>query len=114
MTSLRSRFLPLSTALCCLTLVVASCGGDEQKGTLQQSAATDSARTYTFYGKPLGIDSATQMVNIDHEQIADYMEPMTMPFKLADTALYSRIRIGERQHFTLEVVYNMAKITGVE
>ena len=114
MTSSQSRSLPVITALCCLALVVASCGSDEQKGTLQQSAASDSARTYTFYGKPLGIDSAKQMVNIDHEQIADYMEPMTMPFKLADTALYRRIRIGERQHFTLEVAYNMATITGVE
>jgi Cu/Ag efflux protein CusF len=99
---------------CCLAVIVAACGGDEQKQGVEKTPAGDAARTYTFNGIALGIDSAKQMVTIDHEQIADYMEPMTMPFKLADTALYSRVRIGVRQHFTLEVAYNMAKITGVE
>ena len=34
------------------------------------------------------------MVEIDHERIDDYMEPMTMPFKVADTSLYRQIVIG--------------------
>ena len=95
-------------------MIVAACGGDEQKQGIGNVHSADTARTYTFYGIPLAIDSAKQMVNMNHEQIEDYMEPMTMPFKLADTTLYGRIRIGERQRFTLEVAFNMAKITAVE
>jgi Cu/Ag efflux protein CusF len=108
------RFTATLLAGCFLALFLAACGGDEDNRGAEKAPAGDEARTYSFNGIPLSIDTAKQTVTIDHEQIADYMEPMTMPFKLADTALYSRIRIGEKMRFTLEVAYNMAKITGVE
>jgi Cu/Ag efflux protein CusF len=111
-THYRSIAIPV---ICVLLAVIAyACGGDDQKQGAGKAQSADSARTYIFSGIPLSIDSAKQMVTIDHEQIGDYMEPMTMPFKLADTALYGKIKIKERQRFTLEVAYNMAKITGVE
>jgi Cu/Ag efflux protein CusF len=108
----RTFVIPLFGSL--LAVLIAACGDEKQKQAPGNAHSADTARTYTFYGIPLEIDSAKQMVNINHEQIADYMEPMTMPFKVADTTLYGRIKMGERQRFTLEVAFNMATITRVE
>jgi protein SCO1/2 len=113
MKKFRSAFLFPAIALY-VCIAVAGCSDDTSHSDAEpKGGSADAPKSYTFQGTPLSIDSAKQMVTIDHEAIDGYMEAMTMPFKVADTSLYAKIRIGEKMRFNLEVAYNAARITDV-
>ena len=130
--------LALSLAL---ALGISACGGDNDggyggtdtaarnddasAGTESTASGTDagaaggtveagSVQEYTFHGEVKKIDAERQMITIDHEKIGDYMEAMTMPFKVADPALLSKVTVGQQTHFTLRVAGNQALITKIE
>lgn len=46
--------------------------------------ATSDAKRYTLKGRVVSIDKVTQTATIAHERIPDFMEPMTMKFKIYD------------------------------
>jgi Cu/Ag efflux protein CusF len=109
---LDSRSLLLLLLL--LLAALASCDTDTPRTGTDPSRQSGSVQTYVFHGIPLSIDTAQRSVMVDHEEIEGYMEPMTMPFKVADTALFAKVRIGERMRFVLHVAYNAPRITDVE
>jgi Cu/Ag efflux protein CusF len=118
------RIALLSAGLVILT--VAGCAGhrEEQAGGGAEAPADSVAastqqtsgevRTYTFHGTPKRIDRPTGTIVIDHERIGDYMEAMTMPYKVADTALLGKVTVGRAARFTLRVSGDDAVITGVD
>jgi protein SCO1 len=57
------------------SLVSLSCGP-------QQPQASPDARRYELKGKVVAVDKAERRVTVAHEEIAGYMEAMTMPFAL--------------------------------
>jgi Cu/Ag efflux protein CusF len=73
-----------------------------------------AVKTYVFHGTPTAIDTARNMITIEHEKIGDYMEAMTMPFKVADPALLTKVAVGRSTHFTLRVAGSRALIVDVK
>jgi Cu/Ag efflux protein CusF len=106
------------------------CSGDQPKGdetndTVVSTPATSpdttpaestpgEVKSYTFHGVVTAIDEANNMITVDHEKIGDYMEAMTMPFKVADPAILKEVKVGDSTHFTLRVAGDQALITKVE
>ena len=77
-------------------------------------ATADGVREYSFHGTVTKIDAGSRMITIDHEKIGDYMEAMTMPYRVADPAILDQVKVGEETHFTLRVAGDQALITKVE
>ena len=103
------------------------CSGDQPKGdetndtvastpadTTPAEPAAGEVKSYTFHGVVTAIDEANNMITVDHEKIGDYMEAMTMPFKVADPAILKEVKVGDSTHFTLRVAGDQALITKVE
>jgi Cu(I)/Ag(I) efflux system periplasmic protein CusF len=82
--------------------------------TPDASASAGEVKEYTFHGTVKKIDTERQMITIDHEKIGDYMDAMTMPFKVADPALLDQVKVGDETHFTLRVAGDQALITKVQ
>jgi Cu(I)/Ag(I) efflux system periplasmic protein CusF len=92
--------------------------GGADSGTVAADAGTSgdaaAVKEYTFHGTVKKVDTERQMITIDHEKIGDYMEAMTMPFKVADPALLSQVKEGQQTHFTIRVAGDQALITKIE
>jgi Cu/Ag efflux protein CusF len=48
------------------------------------------------------IDKEMGMVQINHEEIKDYMPPMSMPYPVKDKSLLDTVSPGDRVEFSLE------------
>lgn len=67
------------------------------------TAGTTSARTYPVKGVVQEVNANAQTVTIKHEAIANYMDAMTMPFKVAGPAALAGLRPGDEITFQLHV-----------
>ncbi len=65
--------------------------------------ASAGAQRYEIKGKVVSADKASQKVTIAHEEIAGYMEAMTMPFTLLDEWVYPELTPGAQIQATLVV-----------
>jgi len=65
--------------------------------------ASAGAQRYEIKGKVVSADKAGQKVTIAHEEIAGYMEAMTMPFTLLDDWVYPELAPGAQIQATLVV-----------
>jgi protein SCO1/2 len=75
------------TLLASLTLLLLSCSKQEQK-------PTDLA-TFPLKGEVVAIDTVKHRLTISHEEIPNYMDAMTMPFKVKDLELLKSVDIGD-------------------
>jgi Cu/Ag efflux protein CusF len=82
--------------------------------TADGATAAGDVKEYTFHGTVKKVDAERQMITVDHEKIGDYMEAMTMPFKVADPAILDQVKVGDETHFTLRVAGDQALITKVQ
>lgn len=82
--------------------------------TSASTADAAAVQEYTFHGTVKKVDTERQMITIDHEKIGDYMDAMTMPFKVADPALLEQVKVGQASHFTLRVAGDQALLTKVQ
>jgi Cu/Ag efflux protein CusF len=67
-----------------LALVLAGCGG------------TNQAKTYELRGEVKALDLSTKSATIQHEKIGDWMEAMTMDFKVKPDAEFQKLHAGDR------------------
>lgn len=65
--------------------------------------ASSGAKRYDLKGKVVSVDRANHKVTIEHEEIRDYMEAMTMPFTLLDDWVYDELAPGAQIQATLIV-----------
>lgn len=68
---------------------------------------------YDLKGKVYDIDKRGGTVTIAHESIPNYMEAMTMPFKLKDTWAFDELQAGDRVSATLVVQGERSWIEGI-
>jgi Cu(I)/Ag(I) efflux system periplasmic protein CusF len=104
MTFMTFRLLALLT----LGLVAIGCGdrtdnGDADLARDAADTATFETKTYESHGVVTKIDLERGRVTLDHEKIGEWMEPMTMPFKVSDPAMLEGLEVGKRYAFTVEV-----------
>jgi protein SCO1/2 len=64
---------------------------------------TPATRTFPARGVILEIKPDTSQLVIQHEAIADYMDAMTMPFKVKDPAPLTELKRGDQVTFQLHV-----------
>jgi Cu/Ag efflux protein CusF len=68
-------------------------------GQSQQSAV---GAVHHGVGVVDSIDKEMGMVQINHEEIKDYMPPMSMPYPVKDKSLLDKVSPGDRVEFSLE------------
>ncbi len=71
------------------------------KPKADQQAAKSPDNIYHGVGVVESIDRETATVQIDHEDIKDFMPAMNMPFRVIDKALLDRVAPGDRVEFAL-------------
>lgn len=89
-------------------------GGTADDGGAATEGHAKEMATYTFKGVVTAIDVENRKITLKHEKIGDYMEAMTMPYKVADPALLSKVTVGQQTHFTLRVAGDQALITKIQ
>jgi Cu/Ag efflux protein CusF len=67
-----------------LALALAGCGAKEQ------------AKTYQLRGEVKTLDASTRSATIQHEKIGDWMEAMTMDFKVKPDSEFQKLHAGDR------------------
>jgi protein SCO1/2 len=65
--------------------------------------ASSGAQRYEVKGKVVSANKSEHKVTIEHEEIAGYMEAMTMPFTLLDDWVYDELTPGAQIQATLVV-----------
>ncbi|MGH9800069.1 MAG: SCO family protein, partial [Blastocatellia bacterium] len=83
----------------CLLLIALTLSGCKNS----PPKASDGAKRFELKGKVVSADKAEHKVTIQHEEIAGYMESMTMPFTLPDDWVYSELKTGSLIQATLVV-----------
>ncbi len=59
--------------------------------------------TFKLRGEVVGMNAEKGRMTIAHEEIPDYMQAMTMPFKIKDSTLFEGIAVGDTVEGTLAV-----------
>jgi protein SCO1/2 len=77
----------ISTLLVFLTFLLLSCSKQEQKAT--------ELVTFPLRGEVVAIDTVKHKLMVAHEEIPNYMDAMTMPFKVKNLELLKSVQIGD-------------------
>ena len=78
-----------SLPLLILLLIAAAGCGRQEKGEIRP------AKYYQLTGQVVALDPASSLITIAHEKIPDFMEAMTMPFNIKDSALFRGVEVGD-------------------
>ena len=78
-----------------LSLLILSCARQEQKPI--------DLVTFPLKGEVVAIDTVKHRLTVSHEEIPNYMEAMTMPFKVKSVALLRSVHIGDSIQAVLAV-----------
>jgi protein SCO1 len=70
-----------------MSILLISCAKQEQKQT--------DLITFPLKGEVVGIDTVKNKLTVAHEEIPDYMEAMTMPFRIKNPDLLRKVQIGD-------------------
>jgi Cu/Ag efflux protein CusF len=88
--------LIMAAVVISLFAVLPSCKHDEH-------GKSDEVTVHRGVGVVESIDRDTASIQINHEDIKDYMPAMSMPFPVKDKALLDAALPGDRVEFSLEV-----------
>lgn len=85
-------------------LALAGCSR-EDSAPKPDAAKSESAevKRYPFHGKIIGKDPMTGLAMIQHDAVKDYMDAMTMSYKIPDEKLYESLKPGDEIDATLVV-----------
>ncbi len=78
-------------AVCLLIACTISCN----KSGTNQLTAQSSAKHYHLKGKVVSIDNQSKMLNVDSEAIPDFMDAMTMPYKVKPDSELDKLSPGD-------------------
>ena len=87
-----------------LALLPLACSKRETAAPANTTAASATARRYDLRGIIRGVDAAKREVTVEHEEIAGYMDAMTMSFPVRDDPqVFEILRAGDRLEAKLVV-----------
>jgi Cu/Ag efflux protein CusF len=93
--------------LICLMFSVA-CNKDSSQPTVGVSPqVTPTAKRYHLKGKVVSVDAKSKMLNVDGEDIPDFMPAMTMPYEVKPEAELDKLKPGDA--ITADVVVQEEK-----
>jgi Cu/Ag efflux protein CusF len=90
------RFFFLAAAALCLI----ACRSENSETTVLKE---EPLRRYELKGEVLSLDNEGKIAKIKHEQIGDWMSPMTMDFPVKDEAEFAKLKAGEQIEGTVFV-----------
>ncbi len=70
--------------------------------------------TFPLTGEIVKIDKERSRISVAHEEIPNYMDAMTMAFKIKDSTLFDRVKVGDSIVATLAVSRVESWLEGVE
>jgi protein SCO1 len=79
----------------------------------QSKPAAVQGKRYDFKGTIVSVDKANQSATISHEEVKDFMDAMTMPFKLKDAWPLDVMKPGDEIQATLVVTDDSAWLEDV-
>jgi Cu/Ag efflux protein CusF len=79
--------------LICLTISVA-CNKTTQP-SVQPETTASAAKRYHLKGKVVSIDKQSKMLNVDGEDIPNFMPAMTMPYEVKPEAELDKLKPGD-------------------
>jgi len=81
---------------CSIALGVLLLAGCRSSSNVETSAPGNAGpKVYRLRGKVVSTDAAKTEVTLDHEAIPDFMDAMTMPYKLKDPNILSELHPGD-------------------
>lgn len=72
------------------------------------------AETYNVTGRIMSVTPDRDFIMVRHDTIEGFMDAMTMPFHVVDTAIVSGVVAGDSVGFVIEVAGGEAVITSLE
>src|SRR5271157_3131151 len=78
-------------------------GGKAAGGSRRASGPATEVKEFTLVGEVKKVEKETREITIRHEQIAGFMEAMTMPFRIDDQAVLDEVRLGDQVEGKLQV-----------
>lgn len=96
-------------AVLVLSLSLAACKKAEEAAAVQAPSATHEVQ-----GVVKAFREEGKIVVLQHENIPNLMEAMTMPFELADARLGKGFKAGDKVTFTLEVSEDTFLVTALK
>jgi Cu/Ag efflux protein CusF len=118
-----SKLIALLAMVVALTFAACTEETPKTEGTAADTAAVTPVETTTAGSEPqtytdidavvTDIQVPSKMIMVQHEKIGEWMEPMNMPFPVADTAMLSQVKIGDSVLFTVAVKDNQGVITAI-
>lgn len=82
------RFRNKQILLLAVFAVLAGCGRQEKDGNKPTSY-------FHLKGEVVALDRASSLITISHDKIPGFMEAMTMPFTVKDSALFRGVDVGD-------------------
>jgi protein SCO1/2 len=61
----------------------------------QEKGESKPPNYHHLRGQVVAIDPASSLITIAHEKIPNFMEAMTMPFSVKDSALFHGVEVGD-------------------
>jgi protein SCO1/2 len=61
----------------------------------QEKGENKPTNYHHLKGQVVALDPASSLVTISHDKIPGFMEAMTMPFSIKDTALFRGVEVGD-------------------
>jgi len=80
---------------------------------VEQLKASPDAKHYQLTGKVIGVDKSKNELTVAHDEIKDYMSPMTMQFKIKEDWVMKDINPGDFISATLVVDKDIYWLEGV-
>lgn len=80
----------MRSVLLILTLALAGCASQP----VAEQVKDEPLQEYTLRGEIISLDNQAHIAKIKHEQIGDWMGPMTMEFPVKDEAEFGKLKQG--------------------
>jgi protein SCO1/2 len=77
-------------------------------------AVGSPARMFQVHGTVRGVDVSNRTIRIAHDEIPNYMPPMTMPFAVREAAALAGVSAGDEVQFQLNVTDKDSWVSHVE
>jgi protein SCO1/2 len=80
---------------CFLLVLLLPAGCHSGPAAPAQQVSSQHFKVYQLRGKVVSADAAKDQVTVSHEAIPGFMEAMTMPYKLKNPSVLSRLHPGD-------------------
>ena len=94
---------PVLLSMAAVSVVLVSCGASAAESGALQARQETNVQTFTATGAVREVKADGRTVVVKHEAIPNYMDAMTMPFKVKEAGELAGLQPGDKIRFRLKV-----------